>query len=115
MKFIADVNVEKSIVDELRNMSYDVMWIVELDPYLEDTEILKIAHRENRILVTNDKDFGEIVFRQKLLSSGILLLRVKGQRVKEKINLLHKILLHPDKLKGYFVVVTENKIRFIRL
>jgi predicted nuclease of predicted toxin-antitoxin system len=115
MKFIADVNIEKNIVDELRNMSYDVKWIAEVDPYLEDTEILNIAHREDRILITNDKDFGEIVFRQKLLSSGILLLRVKGQDVKEKINLLRKILIFPDKLKGHFVVVTGNKIRFIIL
>jgi predicted nuclease of predicted toxin-antitoxin system len=48
---------------------------------LADEAILEIANQENRILLTNDKDFGEIVFRQKLITSGVILFRIKGQDV----------------------------------
>lgn len=83
MKFLADVNIEKSIVDELRKLGYDTLWIAEDNPYLDDLTIFRIAKKENYILLTNNKDFGEIVFRQKLIPSGILLFRIKGHDTKK--------------------------------
>jgi len=75
--------------------------------------VLNIAEKENRILLTNDKDFGEIVFRLKRASAGIILFRVKGQDTKEKIKLFKKLLeTHKDKLGKHFVVVTNEKFRF---
>ena len=114
MKFLADVNIEKTIVDELRMLGYDIVWIVDENPYLDDMSIFKIAQNENRILLTNDKDFGEIVFRQKLVSAGIILLRIKGQDTGEKIKLLRKVLIsHHDRISKHFVVITKEKVRFI--
>lgn len=116
MKFLADVNIEKSIVDELRIMGYDVKWLAEDNPYLDELRIFKIAQHENRILLTNDKDFGEIVFRQKLIPSGIILFRIKGQDTKEKVKLLNKLLIsHGNKIVRHFTVITKQEFRFIHV
>lgn len=114
MKFLADVNIEKLIIDELKTLGYDIIWITDENPYLDDMNIIKIAQKENRILLTNDKDFGEIVFRQKLISSGIVLFRIKGQDTRKKLKLLRKVLIsHKDKISKHFVVITKEKIRII--
>ena len=59
LKFIADVNVEKAVVDFLRAEGYDVKWIADFDCTMRDENLLKLANKERRILITNDKDFGE--------------------------------------------------------
>ena len=101
----------KTIVDELRMLGYDIVWIVDKNPYLDDMSIFKIAQHENRILLTNDKDFGEIVFRQKLVSAGIILLRIKGQDTGKKIKLLRKVLIsHIARISKHFVVITKEKL-----
>lgn len=70
----------------------------------------------SRIIITNDKDFGEIVFYQKKIAYGIILLRVKGQNSSEKIILLDKLLEnYLDKIANHFVVLTKTKFRFIPL
>ncbi len=84
MKFLADANIEKEIVNSMRGMNIDVKWMLEDKPDAADEDIISIASLENRILVTNDKDFGELVFRQQLLSSGVILLRNKGISVGDK-------------------------------
>lgn len=116
MKFLADVNIEKPIVDELKRMGHNIIWVADLDRYLDDLSIFKIARKENRILLTNDKDFGEIVFRQKLIPTGIVLFRIKGQDVRKKVKLLKKLLAaHSDKIINHFVVVAKEKFRFVRI
>lgn len=116
MKFLADVNIEKAIVDELRGLGYDTVWIAEEDPYLDDLSIFKITQKENRVLLTNDKDFGEIVFRQKLTPAGIILFRIKGQDVREKVKLLKKLLASNEgRIMKHFVVVTKEKVRLVSI
>ncbi len=116
LKFLADVNIEKPLVDELRSLGYDTRWVAEDNPGLEDVGILSIAQKEDRVLLTNDKDFGEIVFRQRATPSGIILFRIKGQSSYAKIILLKKLLmLYGDKIARHFTVVTKNKFRFIPL
>lgn len=116
MKFLADVNIEKKIIDFLRDNKFDVKWMLEDNKYLNDFEIIKIANDENRILLTNDKDFGEIVFRQKFISSGILLLRIYGQKVEKKVELLKKLLvINGKELYNNFIVIKEKNIRIIKL
>jgi len=114
VKFIADVNVEKAIIDCLLANGYNTIWVSDLDCRMVDEKLLEPANREKRILVTNDKDFGELTFRQKRVSAGIILFRVKGQNSRDKVSLLQKLLLaHRNRLKGHFTVVTRKKIRFI--
>ena len=116
IKFLADVNVEKEIVDYLSENKYDVKWIPDYNCEMLDEDLLKLATTEKRILITNDKDFGELTFLQKRLSTGIILLRVKGQKAQIKVKLMKKLLQnYSDKILGHFVVVTREKFRFVTM
>ena len=116
IKFIADVNVEKAIVDYLLEEGYDVKWIPDYNREMLDEDLLELAKVEGRILITNDKDFGEIVFLQKSLSLGIILLRIKGQKVEVKLKLIKELFKnYRNKLLNNFVIITDKKLRFIPL
>jgi len=78
-----------------------------------DDEILAKAHRENWILITNDKDFGEMVFRERRPHHGVVFLRLPDERASSKIDALRKLLRDcADRLPDAFVVVTDTHIRF---
>jgi len=112
IKLIADVNVEKPIVDFLKEKKYDILWVSDYDRSLKDVELIQLANEENRILITNDTDFGELVFNQNKITTGIILIRIKDQNVKKKLNSLKKtLLLFEQKLENNFVVITEKRIR----
>jgi predicted nuclease of predicted toxin-antitoxin system len=114
IRFLADVNVEKPVVDYLLKEGYDIEWIPDIEIGMSDEGLLQIANREKRILITNDKDFGELIFLQKRLTSGIILIRAKGLRSREKVRLMKKLLMgYREKLLNHFVVLTKNKIRVI--
>jgi predicted nuclease of predicted toxin-antitoxin system len=114
IKFIADVNVEKPIVDYLSESGYDIKWIPDYNCEILDEDLLSLANNEKRILITNDKDFGELTFLQKKLSTGIILLRVKGQLSQDKVKLIRNVLRnYGDKLLNHFIVITKKKIRIV--
>jgi len=116
LKFLVDVNIEKPIINFLIKKGFDIKCVVDIDKKMTDYSVCKIANTEQRVLITNDKDFGEIVFFQKRISSGIILLRIKGGDASEKILLLEKLLdNHYGKIINHFVVITKEKFRFIPL
>ena len=79
MNIVADANTQSYIVNRLRSDGYNVLWIVELAPNLSDEEVLNVAVDNQALLITNDKDFGEMVFKQKLpFLYGIILMRLDG-------------------------------------
>jgi len=83
---------------------------------VNDGKIVELANDEKRVLITNDKDFGELIFRLKKNHSGIVLLRLDDERPKNKIAVLEKLLIsHSNRLAGNFLVVTETSIRIIEL
>ena len=81
---------------------------MEDNPFLSDEDILEISYKEKRILITNDKDFGELVYKDYRNTFSIILLRVEKNDVVE--NLITK---HKDKNENKFIVANKNKIRFI--
>jgi predicted nuclease of predicted toxin-antitoxin system len=114
IRFLADVNIERIVVDHLSNQGYDVKWIPDYECDMLDCDLFNLASREKRILLTNDKDFGELAFLQKKARTGIILMRIKGQNPLKKIEMLDKLLLtYSDKLKGHLTVVRRAKIRII--
>jgi predicted nuclease of predicted toxin-antitoxin system len=116
IKFLANVNVEKPLIDFLNEKGFNVKWVTSIDKRMPDDRVCEIANSEQRIIITNDKDFGEIVFYQKKIAYGIILMRVKGQNSSEKIILLDKLLEnYLDKIANHFVVLTNTKFRFIPL
>lgn len=83
---------------------------------MDDAALLTMANNEKRILITNDKDFGELVFLRKQNSVGIILIRVKGQDTKEKVELVEKLILnYKEKIPNHFSLITKTKFRFIPL
>lgn len=77
MKFLLDESAEFRIAAFLTNQGHDVKTIVrEYTPGLPDSEVLAIARHEQRILITNDRDFGELIFRQILPHSGVIYFRL---------------------------------------
>lgn len=78
MKFFADESVDRHIVERLRREGHRVWYVAEMDPGIPDDVVLALANQETALLLTADKDFGEIVFRQRLHTHGVVLIRLAG-------------------------------------
>jgi len=80
---------------------------------MDDDTIIQKAFKENWILITNDKDFGEKIYKGKRPHKGVILLRLEDERSESKIKILGKLFeKYLNELTDSFVVVTETKIRF---
>ncbi len=100
------------MVDYLRSNGHDVLAVAETMPQASDKDILSRAVGEGRILITNDKDFGDLVFRSGLAHLGVLLLRLADESPAGRVRVVKAVLArHADKLAGQFVVATEEKVR----
>lgn len=112
MMFLADEGVDKPIVDALRADGFEVAYILETHPGSDDDSILTMAESNKLILITMDKDFGELVFRLKRIHSGIVLIRLAGYSPAEKAAIVSQLLKeHIDELPGSFTVIQPNAIR----
>jgi predicted nuclease of predicted toxin-antitoxin system len=79
MRFLADENFPLDAVEALRQNGHDVAWIRSDSPGIADPQVLERAQAEGRIVLTFDKDFGELAFREKLPAmTGIILFRIKA-------------------------------------
>ncbi len=85
MNFIADESVDQSIVDYLRKNNYTVTAISEMEPGLPDNQVFNMANESNAILITADKDFGEIIYQQNVIQYGVILIRLSGLSANKKI------------------------------
>jgi len=82
---------------------------------MDDDEVIQKALMENRILLTNDKDFGEKIYRERRPHRGVVLLRLDDERSANKIAVVQRLLdNHADRITSHFVVVTETTVRFAR-
>jgi len=75
-KFLADESVDFRIGTHLREGGYEIEAIVEINPSISDEEVLTLANEMEAILVTEDKDFGELTYRLKKPNRGIVLIRI---------------------------------------
>jgi predicted nuclease of predicted toxin-antitoxin system len=112
MKFLVDVGVGRQVERWLLAYGYDVKAVRDIDPGMPDREILKIAAQESRIVVTMDKDFGEMVYYAGRSHSGVLLLRLDEATGQEKVAVVAEIVAHyADKLTGNFAVYQRGRLR----
>lgn len=112
MKFIADESVEFRFVSELRKQEYDIVSVSEEYSGIIDSEVLTMAFNQKRILITNEKDFGDLVYRLKLPHKGIILFRLAEETYLSKLLKFKQIInKHKSKLPDSFTVVTSKKIR----
>lgn len=112
MKFLVDECTGTSVVACLRDEGHDAVAVVEVMPEADDEEILDRAVAEGRMVVTNDKDFGEMVFRSGLAHRGVVLLRWRDERAENKIWMMKVVLAQVgERLRNHYVVATEAGIR----
>lgn len=113
---MADESVDFGIIEALRSHGCKVEAIIEIDPSIGDDEILEIAIEKDVLLLTEDKDFGELTYRLKKPNRGILLIRLSGLTIEKKIEMVLETLdKHENELKNHFSVLSANKLRVRKL
>ena len=112
MKFIADENIDLPIINRLREENLNVLSVYESHRGIADDDVLNVANSENAVLLTIDKDFGELVFRKKMISSGVVLIRLAGLPNKDKAEIVTSVIkAHHNELYKAFTVITSESIR----
>ncbi len=115
MNFLADESVDRQIVQCLRQDGHRVRYVAEMEPGISDDVVLASANRETALLLTADKDFGEMVFRQSLHTHGIVLIRLAGLSSNRKAEIVVSVInRHATELPGAFAVILPGFFRIRR-
>jgi predicted nuclease of predicted toxin-antitoxin system len=115
MRFLVDESTGPAVAHWLRGQGHTVFSVHDEARGVDDDEVIQKAFVEDWILITNDKDFGEKVYRERRPHKGVVLLRLNDERATSKMNTLHRLLeRYADRLTENFVVVTESRVRFAR-
>jgi predicted nuclease of predicted toxin-antitoxin system len=113
MRFLVDECTGPAVAVWLRTEGHNVFSVYEEQRGIDDETVIQKAFAEERILVTNDKDFGEKVYREKYPHHGVIFMRLDDERASVKIETLRQLLTaYADQLADQFVVVTETRVRF---
>ena len=107
---VADESVDFRIVIQLRNIGMTVYSIAEETPSITDKSVLSLAFDKKALLITEDKDFGELVFRLQLPHHGILLIRIEEADYKI-FSVGAAIKKHYDEMVNRFSVINNSKLR----
>lgn len=112
LKFLVDVGVGRAVEDLLRSHGYDMKAVRDIDPGAKDSDILDIAVSEGRMVITMDKDFGELVHKLSMQHSGVLILRMEDAKGAEKAEVFRKILAKFEaEIIGKFCVYQDDRLR----
>ncbi len=112
MTLVFDVGVGKQVEELARQLRINVISIRDMDPRMADVDILKLAVAENAVVVTMDKDFGELVYHSGWPHHGVLLLRLDDANGMEKVGVFKSILdNYSERLFGSFSVYKDGNLR----
>ena len=112
MNLLADEGVDKQIVVRLREEGYAVSYVAEMAPGISDDIVLELANKEGSLLLTADKDFGDLVFRLRRLSAGVVLIRLAGLTSAKKAAMVTSVISkHSQELAKAFTVITPMGVR----
>jgi len=115
IKFLVDECTGPNVALWLKSQGFITISIYDEFQGKKDFDILKMAFDKNFVIITNDKDFGEMVFKNNLPHKGIVLLRLSNERSSHKIEVLERLFSENIlELPGSFTVVSEKTIRIIR-
>jgi predicted nuclease of predicted toxin-antitoxin system len=113
MRFLVDECTGPKVAAWLRGEGHEVFSVFDEARGVEDDQVIQKAYDENWILITNDKDFGEKVYRERRAHRGIIFMRLEDERAANKIQVLRRLLdSYADRFEDQFVVVTETQVRF---
>ena len=116
MIFVADENIEFYVVSALRKIGYEVEYIAEMAAGATDSNILQNAYLENKVLLTHDKDFGDLVYRKQFKHCGIILIRMHGIGEMNKVSIISEVIKqHSNILAQSYIVIQKNVVRIRRM
>ena len=112
MRFLADENVARDVVAWLRDNGHDVLLAADVQAGAADIQWATRADQDQRVILTSDKDFGELIFRDRLTTHGIILLRLDDMKVSEILARLRSVSSVIEANPSVrFIVITETKVR----
>src|SRR5438128_1671619 len=112
MRFVIDESADARLAAHLTRLGHDVTLIARnYRPGLPDQEVLAIARREERILITDDRDFGELIFRQQHPHAGVIYFRLSTTLLEIRIARLDLLLTSHLEQLDQFLVVTDRNVR----
>jgi predicted nuclease of predicted toxin-antitoxin system len=112
MRFLADESVSRIVIERLRDAGHDVTAIAETKSGAPDKDVLDAANAEDRVLITEDRDFGEMVIRQRLGVRGMILLELdRLSSMAEADTVVAAVFMHADKVSGNLLVIEPGRIR----
>ena len=115
-RLLADENVPAIVVAVLRSDGHDVAWIRDVGPSWPDDQVLALAIAEARVLLTFDKDFGELAFlRGRTATPGVILLRPSLQSPDHLARFARAVLAQGHSWHGHFAVAEEGRLRLVPL
>ena len=111
MRFLVDAGEGRS-VEQLLARQFEVESVLDLDPHRPDYKILALAHQQEMVIVTMDKDFGELIFNGKYPHHGVLLLRLEEANATERQHVVEQIVKHHlDQIPNNFCVYQNRRLR----
>lgn len=112
MRWLADESVHEVIVAAVRSADEDLVTVAALNRSLLDPDVVRLADREQRLLLTDDKDFGYLVVRQRMGTPGVVLLRLHGLPLEQRAAiLLEAIATYGERFIGSFTVIQRRQVR----
>jgi predicted nuclease of predicted toxin-antitoxin system len=112
MRFLADENVSRQVVERLRTDGHDVISVAQSNQGASDKHVVEMANADGRILITEDRDFGELVVRQRLDVAGVMLLELdRLTNSAEADRVADVVSRHADKLRGSLAVIEPARVR----
>lgn len=116
LRFLADESCDFAVVRALRADGYDVVAVSEVTRCSTDHEVIAKAYKEKRILITEDKDFGWLVFASLADDAGVILIRFPGNLRKTLVQVIRRLVQEQgENLHNAFVIVQPGHIRIRRL
>lgn len=116
MKFLIDECVDDDVTAWLKQSGYDVVAIIDSMAGSSDDAVLKLAEETNRILITLDSDFGELIFSYRALHHGVILVRLRYSSAENIIEALQTLFeSQADQIPGNFITLTETSPRIVEL
>lgn len=112
MKILVDENISRLLVERLRREGHQVQYILEIAKGSKDPTVLELANRQGALLLTDDKDFGELVIHQHLQASGVLLVRLATLSPSQEVEVVVQVIReYDDKLLQAFTVIMPQGVR----
>lgn len=116
MKILADESVDHPVYEALKEKGFNIKHVAFIGSGSTDSDVLDIAWRQKRVLLSVDKDFGELAFRVKKPSHGIVLYRLSGLTNHQKAETVLKVFMeHGNDIMNSFVVISRNQVRIRKL